>query len=153
MDDDELFGDLTSDDHASEAFVNTEKSQQASTCGGAPIVDSLAKHEIRSGEENFRNLGYHEAFDAAKENLLQQGFEAGFRETISSSMRIGSTLGSLVVAGTKDGRLQTEKVQAAARSVRAFLDESQKEDYCSCGEEEMSSHFRIVEKELKEMGA
>ena len=53
----------------------------------------MATHESRAAEEQFRNIGYLEAFEKAKEIRLQEGFEVGYRSTFPVSMRIGEVLG------------------------------------------------------------
>lgn len=58
----------------------------------------LAAAESRAAQERFRKLGFHEAYDAAKEDLLQHGFEAGYKETFVLAKEIGILLGRAVVA-------------------------------------------------------
>lgn len=155
--DDEFFGDLTGDDHAGIDVGREENPQQA---GVAKVVDGLAGHEQRAGEETYRNMGFLEAFDAAKELRLQDGFEAGYRETVGASTRIGHILGSLAVQAIaadfsvprddhdKSSSKETAQSKSAAILVRSFLDESQRENNCDCDEEEMSARLRKVEREL-----
>ena len=57
----------------------------------------LLTAESRAVEERFQKLGYHEAYDAAKEERLQDGFEAGYKETFEISKEIGVLLGRAVM--------------------------------------------------------
>lgn len=56
-------------------------------------IDDMTDYESRATEERFRNMGYLETFEHAKDVHLQQGFEAGYRRTFDVSMRIGEILG------------------------------------------------------------
>ena len=102
---DELFGDLTADDHADqhERGVNPQQAAGAphhavaiapAAAGGGG--GGLAGHETRANEAAFRKMGYLEAYDATKEERLQEGFEAGYRETVDVATSVGLRLGRLV---------------------------------------------------------
>ena len=102
---DELFGDLTADDHADqhERGVNPQQAAGAphhavaiapAAAGGGG--GGLAGHETRANEAAFRKMGYLEAYDATKEERLQGGFEAGYRETVDVATSVGLRLGRLV---------------------------------------------------------
>lgn len=53
----------------------------------------MAKHEIQARHHQLRISGYLEAFDDSKEELLQEGFEAGFLETFELGKSLGLMLG------------------------------------------------------------
>ena len=106
---DELFGDLTADDHADqhERGVNPQQAAgaphhavaiapAAAGGGGEEGGGGLAGHETRANEAAFRNMGYLEAYDATKEERLQEGFEAGYREAVDVATSVGLRLGRLV---------------------------------------------------------
>ena len=130
---DELFGDLTADDHADqhERGVNPQQAAGAphtvavapaaaggeegggsgSGGGGGGDGGGLAGHETRANEAAFRKMGYLEAYDATREERLQEGFEAGYREAVDVAASVGMRLGRLVgrtaavaVATTSAGR-------------------------------------------------
>ena len=140
MAEDELFGDLTGDDHADdhERAVNPQQPASAeATCMSSSEVGGgggLAGHETRSNEAAFHKMGYLEAYDATKEERLQEGFEVGFRETVDLACSIGLTLGRLVGRTANDGASTSngnQKVtrdadavasKLVARTIRAFLD-------------------------------
>jgi hypothetical protein len=67
-------------------------------------IDDMTDYESRATGEKFRNMGFLETFEHAKEIQLQQGFEAGYRRTFDVSMRIGEIL----------GRASASKFQASA---------------------------------------
>lgn len=53
----------------------------------------LAAAESFALEERFRKLGFHEGYDQAKDERLQEGFEIGYKEAFAVSTRIGILLG------------------------------------------------------------
>ena len=61
----------------------------------------LAAAESRATRERFRKLGFHQAYDTAKEDLLQEGFEAGYKETFALAKEMGILLGKAVVMHNK----------------------------------------------------
>lgn len=80
--DDEFFGDLSEE---SEKLVNPKEERER---------DSLLAAESAAAQERFRIIGYHEAYDKTKDEKLQEGFEAGYRESFDTAYRIGEMLGS-----------------------------------------------------------
>lgn len=56
------------------------------------ILD-LADRESRAKEEELKKIAYVEGYDDNKETRLQEGFEAGYKETFEAAMRIGEFLG------------------------------------------------------------
>ena len=197
---DELFGDLTADDHADqhERGVNPQQAAGAphhavaiapAAAGGGEGGDSdggsggggggLAGHETRANEAAFRNMGYLEAYDATKEERLQEGFEAGYREAVDVATSIGLRLGRLVgrtaagaVATTAstgsqgkrsgdtggddddDRRVEKEAAAAAARlaakTVRTFLDGQLTQPSDAVSPDEALQQVRDLEKEVNE---
>ena len=79
--DDEFFGDLHDHD-ASSTTVTT----------GNSIVD-LETAEAAAVERHFHTLGFHEAYESAKDALLQEGFEDGYQQNFEAAERIGRLLG------------------------------------------------------------
>jgi len=183
---DELFGDLTADDHADqhERGVNPQHhavaiAPAAAGGGGEEGGGGLAGHETRANEAAFRNMGYLEAYDATKEERLQEGFEAGYREAVDVATSIGLRLGRLVgrtaagaVATTAstgsqgkrsgdtggddddDRRVEKEAAAAAARlaakTVRTFLDGQLTQPGDAVSPDEALQQVRDLEKEVNE---
>lgn len=58
-------------------------------------ADSLAKMDARAQDARFHNLGFHEAFEQAKETRLQEGFEAGYKQAFERAQKLGKQLGDL----------------------------------------------------------
>ena len=86
-DDDDFFGDLKDERGGYES-----PNPNCADMSDHPS-EVMATQESRAAEEQFRNMGYLEAFEKAKEIRLQEGFEAGYRSTFPVSMRIGEVLG------------------------------------------------------------
>ena len=189
---DELFGDLTADDHADqhERGVNPQQAAgaphhavaiapAAAGGGGEEGGGGLAGHETRANEAAFRNMGYLEAYDATKEERLQEGFEAGYREAVDVATSVGLRLGRLVgrtaagaVATTAstgsqgkrsgdtggddddDRRVEKEAAAAAARlaakTVRTFLDGQLTQPSDAVSPDEALQQVRDLEKEVNE---
>lgn len=60
---------------------------------GCADFGDMAKHEIQARHHQLRTSGFLDAFDESKEELLQEGFEAGFLETFELGKRLGLMLG------------------------------------------------------------
>ena len=175
MAEDELFGDLTADDHADdhERAVNPQQPASAasavamSSCevGGGGV--GLAGHETRSNEAAFHKMGYLEAYDATKEERLQEGFEVGFRETLDLACSIGLTLGRLVGrtastcndgASTSSTATSTSGDDAAdavasklvAKTIRAFLDGQMTQQGDAASADGALQQIQDLEKVVKE---
>lgn len=94
--DDGRMGDVDDD----EFFGQDDSSGPDDVGGGDTNLDNsggLALAESRALEERFRKLGFHEGYDAAKETMLQEGFEAGYKETFSIAQEIGALLGKMAM--------------------------------------------------------
>lgn len=78
--------------------------------------DVLAEREIRAQEQQLENVGFLEAFEEAKEDKLQQGFEDGYTQNFDASVRIGELLGEAALEGDKE----------AVNRIRKFLNDMQK---------------------------
>ena len=174
MAEDELFGDLTADDHADdhERAVNPQQPASAasavamSSCEvGGGGGGGLAGHETRSNEAAFHKMGYLEAYDATKEERLQEGFEVGFRETLDLACSIGLTLGRLVGrtastcndgASTSNGNQQVKRDADAvasklvARTIRAFLDGQMTQQGDAASADGALQQIQDLEKVVKE---
>ena len=131
---DDTFGCLIADDHhdggqtaLASLIDEAANPQQARPSGGG-----LTEYEIRSESEAFRKIGYLEAYDGVKEERLQDGFEWGYRESISTAETVGRALGEMVALGTIVGKASGEepptskdweRATSAAGLVRKFPDE------------------------------
>ena len=185
MAEDELFGDLTADDHADdhERAVNPQQAASAASAilvamssrlsevgGGGGGGGGLAGHETRSNEAAFHKMGYLEAYDATKEERLQEGFEVGFREAADHAHSIGRRLGRLVGRtaaasatggddedGTRSKGDQQVKRDAdavasklVARTIRAFLDEQMTQQSDAVSADESLKELQDLEKMVRE---
>ena len=61
--------------------------------------DGLAEFDCRANEQQNRSLGFLEAFEASKEDMLQEGFESGYQQTFEVSVTIGELLAEAVFEG------------------------------------------------------
>ena len=188
MVEDELFGDLTADDHAddheravnpqqaaSAASATTAVSSVSAAAGGARNISSsevegggggLAAHETRSNEAAFHKMGYLEAYDATKEERLQEGFEVGFREALDLAHSIGRRLGRLVGRtananggndedgsnGDQQAKRDADAVasKVVAGTIRAFLDGQMTKQSDAVSGDEVLKEVQDLEKMVKE---
>lgn len=87
---DDFFGEqLDEDSNVSPSGVDEIETEKARR--------GLNEHENRAGEENYRNVGYLDAFEQSKEVRLQDGFEAGYREVIKDSSDLGYKFGRIAI--------------------------------------------------------
>src|SRR3569832_1485753 len=61
------------------------------------LHSGLHRAEETAEQQRYRILGYHEAYDQTKEDRLQDGFEAGYRDTYDVSCSIGELVGKVVI--------------------------------------------------------
>lgn len=109
---DEFFGDQE----------DTAKQTGTDSCVSIDQADGLAGREARAVESRFRNLGFHEAYDKAKDSMLQQGFEEGYKQSFDLATRIGELLGeatSPVSSDSTDNKPASFK--CVATKVHTFL--------------------------------
>lgn len=90
-------------------------------------ADGLAEREARAVAEQFRNLGYHEAYDEAKDAKLQEGFEEGYKQCFHAALNIGELLGD-ATSPLGDDLTGTDNSKRVARLVRTFLDNFQQDE-------------------------
>lgn len=119
----------------------------ADVCGGHGVGGGggLAGHEARANEVAFHKMGYLEAYDAAKEERLQEGFEVGYCEAVDVAQSVGLRLGRLVgrAACAADTRL-------VSRTIRAFLDGQVTQQSDAVTADEALRQVRDLEKMVKE---
>lgn len=147
--DDDFFGNQSDDDNGPFLSLNCTEAnpQQASS----QTVNGLAHHESRAIQESFRNIGYHEAYDESKEVKLQEGFEAGYREVIDVSVRIGKILGevstksilNLVDESPPDIAVRKKISDEVANMVTDGL-----EHLVKCADEDHKSYLNKLERKL-----
>lgn len=109
--DDEFFGDL----HDTAVIITEERNTS---------LDCLQVAESTAIERQFRNLGFHEAFEEYKDSLLQEGFEAGYRETFEAAVRLGHLLGKVTAKAKLPSHPSTtpdETYLQAARLTRQVI--------------------------------
>jgi hypothetical protein len=92
---------------------------------------ALAEAESSALQERFRKLGFHEGYDQAKDERLQEGFETGYREAFAVSTRIGILLGEATLnsklpkpirkidTGNEDGTSSGDKVEENISTITA----------------------------------
>jgi hypothetical protein len=56
---------------------------------------ALGQHDDLAKDHELKTIGYVESYDETKETLLQDGFEAGYRETYEAALRVGRLFGKL----------------------------------------------------------
>jgi flagellar biosynthesis/type III secretory pathway protein FliH len=84
--------------------------------------DDLAERDRRAKGKELHTSAYLEAYDAAKEERLQEGFEVGYRETVDLAKRIGEELGKQMAASklSKRNTYQTTREAANQSATRVF---------------------------------
>ena len=108
--------DLRSDDDEGddEFFGEQEEESPSDVCpDGHERHKGLMAAEAQAAEKRYRKLGYHEAYDAHKDDRIQEGFVDGYREAYANAIKIGEQLGKAVV----ESRHQT----VIAPTIREFL--------------------------------
>jgi flagellar biosynthesis/type III secretory pathway protein FliH len=122
--DDDFFGGQEED------IRDISRQPQAQTDAALSVdqtPDGLAERDSRAMEERFRNLGYHEAFDEARDARLQDGFELGYKQCFHAAMKMGELLGE-VTSPLGDDLSRTENSKRVSQHVRTFLDTFQQEE-------------------------
>jgi len=99
-DEDEFFGRQEDQDEPEGSSLTFRRhgdhgeSEQAEQANNPPVGQGgLSAAEARATEDRFRTIGYHEAYDQSKEERLQEGFEAGYRDSFDAAFRVGEILG------------------------------------------------------------
>ena len=139
--DDDFFGDQTEDFWGTCEQGQGESTQQAATIG-------LAQRDARSEGEQFRNIGYLEAYDETKELKLQEGFEEGYKQYFQEAMKLGEHLGQTTSPLRDDlSKENEENVKRIVRSVRCLLVDVDKEEEPTTTPESLAALTR----ELKEL--
>lgn len=120
--DDEFFGNQDSDNDFNGLNQNEEE-QALQKC-------SMAERETRATEEQFRNMGYLKAYEDSKEERLQEGFEAGYKQYFDAAMKLGELLGEATSPLQDDdvSKEKRENVNQVVRSIRSFLTDVQTDD-------------------------
>ena len=96
----------------------------------------LGQHESTARGQELRAIGYFESYDETKETLLQEGFEAGYREIYDAALRLGVLFGKLSAeTHLSDGRNESlpdsksSQYSEAAGCLRDFLTDFQNRPY------------------------
>ena len=98
------------DDIEDDDFFGDDDDNDAENTGE---FGSLGHYEARAKQEELKTIGYLESYDEAKELLLQQGFESGYRETFTVSKSLGEQFGKLVTEMEFLGNQPEENVTTA----------------------------------------
>jgi flagellar biosynthesis/type III secretory pathway protein FliH len=121
--DDDFFGDQEGE------LRDISRQPRAQTDAALSIYQTpggLAERDSRAMEEKFRNLGYHEAFDEAKDAKLQKGFEEGYKQCFHTAFKMGELLGEATSPLGDSSR--TDNSKRVSQHVRAFLDNFEQEE-------------------------
>jgi hypothetical protein len=101
---DEFFGDQSDDEYSSHKCLSSSHTQEEP----ARLIDSLSKRDNNAQEENYRNIGYHEAYDLHKEERIQEGFEDGYRDHLSIATTLGEVLAKNILSNKIDVNREDE---------------------------------------------
>jgi hypothetical protein len=90
---------------------------------------ALGQHDDLAKDHALKTIGYFESYDETKDILLQEGFEAGYRETYDAALRVGKLFGKLsaetqLLSG-KTTESESKQSSEAARRLHEFLTEFQ----------------------------
>mmetsp|Transcript_13750 Transcript_13750/g.37814 ORF Transcript_13750/g.37814 Transcript_13750/m.37814 type:complete len:186 (-) Transcript_13750:908-1465(-) len=84
--------------------------------------DDLNDFDRRAMEERHKTIGYVDAFDAHKEERLQEGFEAGYRESYDASILLGRSLGSMIARGKLSMMMNEATATEQKKNTDSMLD-------------------------------
>jgi len=90
-DDDDI--DKEEEEPGDEFFGNQENADDHDHDHEEDEFGALGRHETRAHRRDVAALGYVESYDDTKEVRLQEGFEAGYRQTFDASLRVGDLFG------------------------------------------------------------
>ncbi len=76
------------DDYDDDEFFGAQDDEENENGFG-----DMGKHEENARHHRLKTASFLDAFDESKEELLQEGFEAGFLESFSSAKLLGQLLG------------------------------------------------------------
>lgn len=93
---DEFFGDQSDDEYSHKCLSSSHTEEPVRP------IDSLSKRDNNAQEENYRNIGYHEAYDLHKEERIQEGFEDGYREHLDIATKLGEVLAKSILSSRID---------------------------------------------------
>ena len=88
---------------------------------GHELDSGLLVAESSATAQRFRNIGFHETYDQSKELKLQEGFEAGYRDSFELSTKIGELLGKAAMEAKLSEKLQNTNVAARQVSERVHM--------------------------------
>lgn len=123
--DDDFFGDQEKE---LRDMSRQSQAQNDTTLSIDPTSDGLAERDSRALEETFRNLGFNEAFDEARDARLQEGFELGYKQCFHAAMKLGELLGEVTSPLLGDDLSRTAKSKRVSQHVRTFLDTFEQEE-------------------------
>ncbi|GKY93055.1 hypothetical protein MPSEU_000273800 [Mayamaea pseudoterrestris] len=84
--------------------------------------------EASAVQRQFHTLGFHEAYEDAKDSLLQEGFETGYRQNFEAAVRIGQLLGEFTAASRLKHSSSVGDDRSVARLIRAAITCSDEQD-------------------------
>ena len=140
--DDEFFGSQSDDDSPTESkpFLSP---------------NNLSQHEVKSKEDHFWKVGYHEAHENSRHSKVQQGFEFGYRSSLEASYRIGEFLGQHTlknsVFGVKRGNEEHISTAGPVKMIRKYLEAEQTQDPMDMDAKAMKNGVEQLEKRLQKL--
>lgn len=112
---------------------------------------ALTRQDHLAKEHELKTIGYFESYDDTKEERLQEGFEAGYKETFGVASRIGELYGQMIIDSEleKDDQAK-EKSRVTSQRLHDFLKKiqnGQTED-SSSGTTSVKESLELLEEEL-----
>jgi len=103
-------------------FGSEDDDSKPQRCTDGHDLDSgLAIAEASAATEHFRKLGYHEAYDATKDERIQEGFDKGYKDAFEVSSRIGESLGRATMQSKLAANGNRDRILNAANLIRSAL--------------------------------
>ena len=114
---------------------------------GHELDSGLAVAESSATNERFRNLGYHEAYDATKDVRLQEGFDNGYKDAYEVSSRIGELLGRAMIQSKLGKGKNKDRISNAAKLIRSVLTDVERDNEDSI---KTCKDLEVLEQSIKE---
>ena len=84
--------DLGNQKEEEDEFFGNQEEDDDENHGGNDF-GALGRHESRAKDRDLAAIGYFESYDETKDSRIQEGFEAGYRQTFDASLRVGELFG------------------------------------------------------------
>lgn len=124
------------------------RSRPSSILPTKPSLKGLGQQEAKSQEEHFWKIGYHEAHEESCNEKLQEGFEAGYRNSMEGSMRLGELLGRHAFKGIKKVGHGNGGSGAPVWALKEYLEREQVKDPMDRNANSIKNEMNQVEQHL-----